>query len=71
MNHGQITIKRIPVNQGKTIYTKRVKYCAAHGEIDLFMCDESEWQRLHAECVNQPQKNGAFCPLPKALKKAA
>lgn len=71
MQHGEVTTKRIPVNQGRTIYTKRVKFCAAHGEIDLFLCNETEWQRLHGDCVNSPVTEGAFVQLPKTFKKAA
>ena len=51
MKHGQVYTKKITVENGNQEFAKRVKFCAVHGEIDLFLCGgEIPWQRVHGRC---------------------
>ena len=49
MKHGHEFTKTITVGARK--FTKSIKYCAVHGEIDLFLCGGViPWQRIHGRC---------------------
>ena len=64
--HGERYVKRFPVNLGKTVYFKIIRYCSVHGEIDLFHCPN--FDEAHGNCPNSPQEKGAAVLV---FKKAA
>ena len=57
MFHGEKITRKYQVNNGTETFTKTLKYCVVHGEIDLVsIAGELEWQKLHGTC-NRPGKN--------------
>lgn len=70
MIHGKEETRKIKVGNG-AIYTKRVKYCAAHGWIDLVACGgASAWHARHDRCASIEQPAAASLKL-SPLKAAA
>jgi hypothetical protein len=63
--HGERYVKKFPVNLGKTVYFKIIRFCSVHGEIDLFHC--ANFDASHGDCPN-PQKGAAAVLV---FKKAA
>jgi hypothetical protein len=66
--HGEKSIRKFRVNQGKTVYVRFVRYCVVHGEIDCFLHPNFELE--HGDCQNTPTGKAA-AKLPKALQRAA
>lgn len=75
MKHADERTRAVRVNNGKTNFTRREKYCARHEDwIDITL-GAGEWKRLHENC-DKTTTQGAFVQLPsaesqKAFRKAA
>jgi hypothetical protein len=68
MKHGEIKRKLIQVGSGH-VYEKTIRYCAVHGEIDLFTCPD--WDARHGRCDRSEQPAAVRLELPKTIAKAA
>ncbi len=71
MYHGEERNKTTTVENGKTSFIKREKFCNQHGWIDLFPIGGIDgWQARHGLCGTKPQFGAEF-ETPKVMKKAA
>jgi len=50
-DHGEERTQRTVVNNGKTVYERRDKFCVECGWIDVFgIGGDLAWQRQHGKC---------------------
>lgn len=68
MEHGEIKIKKTKVGNN-LVYTKRVQFCAVHGEIDLFVFPD--FDACHGKCNQNESAHGVGLEFPATMKKAA
>lgn len=67
MIHGEEKTIQTKVPTG-AVYQKRVKYCRAHGWIDLFMCGgAAAWEVKHGQCSRSEQPQAIGLELPPAM----
>lgn len=72
MIHGEETTIKTRVGGGSSVYTKRVKFCAVHGQIDLFYIGSLEaWEKAHGKCDREEKAQGSGLELPDAARAAA
>jgi hypothetical protein len=65
--HGEERDQKTTVNNGKTVYSKRLKFCVEDGWIDLFLFPD--WEARHRDCEHvEPETAGAFLELPEENK---
>lgn len=71
MIHGEERTVKTRVGNG-AIYTKREKYCAAHGWSDLFLSGGScAWEERHGKCTSIEKPAAIDLEFPKVTKQAA
>lgn len=70
IQHGEERVHKIPVNHGRTINSRREKYCVRHGWVDLFLTPELHWYRLHFNCDKEVETGAAVEPM-DTMKAAA
>ena len=70
--HGLERDRKVIVNNGKTVYIKREKYCEIHGWFDLLIIGgSSEFKRLHCYCKSLESETDAFVASTTVYAKAA